>query len=89
MKPTSTDRLSYLVYRCTLCHRLITCLEIVARWEGLEASRGVPNGLCPCGSSKISPTNPKLWEELFLPRVWKLWWVEIAKPALKTAGWLR
>jgi hypothetical protein len=76
-----SDRVRYLLYRCYNCQRLITKLEIIDRWEKAEA--GNPeNGVCPCGSGKISPTNAKLWEELFLPRVWKLWWNEIARPKL-------
>lgn len=60
-----TDRLFYC-YRCHLCQRLLTKLEI------LEARAAGRLNLCPCGSRKIQVTNPKMWEELFLPRVWKL-----------------
>ena len=60
-----TDRLFYC-YRCYLCSRLITKLEI------LEARAAARLNLCPCGSRKIQVTNAKVWEELFLPRVWKL-----------------
>lgn len=60
-------------YRCYLCGRLITRLEIANAWSEKRAN------LCTCGSGKIAPTNPKLWEELFLPRVWKLWWSDIRK----------
>lgn len=60
-----TDRLFYC-YRCYDCHRLITKLEVL---EG--RAQGRPN-LCPCGSRKVNPTNAKWYEELFLPRCWKL-----------------
>ena len=60
-----TDRLHY-VYRCYSCARLITKLEI------LEARAAGRVELCPCGSKMIRPTNAKLWEELCLPRCWKL-----------------
>lgn len=60
-----TDRLHYC-YRCYDCHRLVTKLEVL--WaQGTDR----PN-LCPCGSRKVKPTNPLWWEELFLPRCWKL-----------------
>jgi hypothetical protein len=74
-------RLTYLIYRCYACHRLLTHFEIEKRWQRAEA--GDPqNGVCPCGSGKISPSNAKLWEELFLPRVWKVWWKDIILPKL-------
>ena len=78
------DRLSHLAYRCVACHRVLTCLEIVATWERYEASGETSKGLCVCGGSKISPTNPTLWEELTTPRIWKLWWVKVVRPRL---GW--
>lgn len=60
-----TDRL-YWCYRCRACTRLITKLEVIS-----AQSMGRAN-LCPCGSKTVSPTNPKWWEELLLPRCWKL-----------------
>ena len=60
-----TDRLHYC-YRCTSCGRLITKLEIL----GGRCSGSV--NLCTCGSRTIRPTNAKWWEELFLPRCWRL-----------------
>lgn len=60
-----TDRL-YWVYRCHSCARLITKIEILEAW-----GKGQPN-LCPCGSKVIRPTNAKVWEELLLPRCWRL-----------------
>jgi hypothetical protein len=60
-----TDRLHYC-YRCNSCGRLITKLEIL---DARIASRA---NLCPCGAKTISPTNAKWWEEVFLPRCWKL-----------------
>ena len=77
-----SDRLTYLVYRCVGCHRLLTKLEIIEVWESQEAA-GITTGskgICPCGSGKVSPTNAALWEEIFLPRVWRLWWHEIVLP---------
>lgn len=62
------SEIKFPCWRCYNCGRLITRLEIAEAWEAKK------NNLCPCGSGKISPTNPRLWEELFLPRVWKLWW---------------
>jgi len=60
-----TDRLHY-VYRCKSCGRLITKLEI------LEARFARRVNLCVCGGKVVSPTNALWWEELFLPRCWKL-----------------
>jgi len=60
-----TDKLHWL-YRCTSCARLLTKLEILEAW-----SAGRVN-LCPCGAKTIRPTNAKWWEELFLPRCWKV-----------------
>ncbi len=83
MKPS--ERLRYFCYRCYRCGRLLTRLEIVKRWEIAEKDLSVPHlTICPCGSRHLSPTNPKWWEELLYPRVWKLWWVEAVTPWLKT-----
>lgn len=80
-------RLRYLCYRCYLCGRLLTKTEILALWDRNDrafAENGTTSSaICPCGSNKISPTNPLWWEELLLPRVWKLWWVERVRPWLK------
>jgi len=84
-----SSRLTYLLYRCAGCKRLLTRLEIVAEWERLERTKEPAKGICPCGGSRISPANATLLEELTTPRLWKLWWSEIAKPALRTSGWLR
>lgn len=67
------ERLPYYCYRCYACGRLLTKLEILDVWNRSERD-GIPRSICACGSTRITPTNPKLWEELFLPRVWKLWW---------------
>lgn len=85
----STSRTSYLLYRCIACRRLLTRLEIVAEWERLERTKEPSRGICPCGSSRVSPGNATLLEELTTPSLWKLWWVEIARPALVAKGWLR
>lgn len=60
-----TDRLHYC-YRCYACARLITKLEVL---EGRSQGR---IELCTCGSKLVRPANAKIWEELFLPRCWKL-----------------
>jgi hypothetical protein len=78
------DRINYLVMRCYRCGRLITKLEILRVWDKAEKSGGVHPSLCPCGSRHVSPTNPKLWEELFLPRVWKLGFYEVFLPWLRS-----
>jgi hypothetical protein len=75
-----SGRLSYLVYRCEKCHRPLTCYEIEARWEKQEKGQSMSSGICPCGSGRICPTNLTLWEELTLPRVWRLWWGKVVKP---------
>lgn len=77
----------YLIYRCYVCGRLLTKLELEATWRRLEENlppEGEPaaSALCPCGSNKVTPGNALWWEE-FLPRVLKLWWVEIAWPWVK------
>jgi DNA-directed RNA polymerase subunit RPC12/RpoP len=73
-------RLPHLAYRCLACTRLLTRLEILAEWDRLERTQEQSRGICPCGSNRISPTNVSLWEELTIPRVWKLWWSEIVLP---------
>lgn len=81
LKPS--ERLRYLCYRCYRCGRLLTRLEIVAKWEEAEKDTStVQSAVCSCGSRHITPGNPKLWEELFLPRVWKLWYYEVFLPWL-------
>jgi hypothetical protein len=82
MRPYS-DRLPYACMRCQSCHRLLTRINIVDTWNRWEKGNLIQKALCPCGGNRLSPTNPLLWEELFLPRVWKLWWVEIARPWLE------
>ncbi len=85
-----SGRLRYLCYRCLACNRLLTKLEILARWERMERENKAvtiggrhATGICPCGSSKIGPTNPKWWEELLLIRVWVLWWKEVRGKKVK------
>jgi hypothetical protein len=72
------ERVRHLAYRCQSCNRLITKLELLDAWTRSERD-GVNHSICPCGSGRISPTNPTLLEELFLPRVWKLWWKEVVQ----------
>ena len=52
-------KLRHLCYRCFSCGRLMTALQIEKVWEGAErdTDRTVV-GLCPCGGSKVTPTNP-------------------------------
>lgn len=73
----SDREVSYLAFRCVGCGRLITKLELMDRWQKSELEGLSDHSVCPCGSRQLRPTNPKLWEELFLPRVWKLWWREV------------
>ena len=87
---TGSERLRYLCYRCHRCARLLTKLEILDKWTKYEAENEANSGLgkvkkalCSCGSQHIVPTNAKLWEELLLPRVWKLWWYEVFLPWVK------
>lgn len=77
-----TNRLQYLVYRCTACRRLLTRLDILDNWEASERT-GVHLGVCVCGGGRISPSNVTLWEELTTPRIWKLWWKEVVLPRFR------
>ena len=80
--PTPADnRLRYLIYRCHACKRLLTHFEIEARWDR-AATGETHHGLCPCGSGRIAPSNATIWEEILLPRVWKVWWKDIVLPKL-------
>jgi hypothetical protein len=72
-----TGRLRHLVYRCEKCKRVLTKLEILARWEAAEKNKTPLHGACPCGGGRLSPTNLSIWEELTMPRVWVLWWKEV------------
>ena len=58
------SRLEYLLYRCFKCGRLLTAIEVEAIWDNAEkdTSKTVA-AICPCGSSKISPTNMTPEEE--------------------------
>lgn len=58
--PENSDRNEFDFYRCGKCGRLATLPEMRA---------GLPKGsICPCGSLKYSPCNPRWWQ-YFLPRV--------------------
>lgn len=49
------------------CGRFLTKLEILQRMDH-------PRGICPwCGSNGFRSGNPNIFEELLLPRSWKLW----------------
>jgi len=81
------QRLEYLLYRCFSCGRLITKYEMLAGWEAAEKSQEDRKGVCPCGAGQVRPTNAKLWEELLLPRVWRVWLQDIVLPwARKKTG---
>jgi hypothetical protein len=56
---------TYDFYRCGRCFGLITLPQM--KWGCSEEGQ---LRICPCGGLKFSPTNPKWWEFLFLPRVW-------------------
>ena len=75
--------LKYLVYRCFSCGRLITKLELEATWTRAEQSDTEQKGVCPCGGGQLRPSNAKLWEELLLPRVWRLWVQEVVWPWIR------
>src|SRR5574341_2679342 len=77
----ASERLPYQVYRCRDCHRPLTRLQIVAKWEEAERT-GVPVlGLCRCGGGRvIKPTSVSLWEELTTPAIWRQWWVDSVRP---------
>jgi len=79
-----SSRLTYLAYRCEKCGRLLTKLEMIEGWERAERDGISLKGVCSCGSGRVSPTNPKLWEEICLPRVWRLWWKEVALPWVRS-----
>ena len=53
-------------YRCFKCGRLITRLEEIVSFS--QKSKH-PGAVCPCGSPKFSPANPR-WYEFLMPRVW-------------------
>jgi len=56
----------YYCYRCDSCKRLITKIDV------LEARIHGRMNVCPCGSRVMKVTNPKIWEEIFFPRCWRL-----------------
>jgi hypothetical protein len=78
-----TQRLRHFCYRCYVCGRLLTRREISARWVKSEKNGLVDASICPCGSKRLTPSNPTLIEELTLPRVWSLWATEVVWPWLK------
>jgi hypothetical protein len=72
-----TERFSYLIYRCTQCKRILTKYQIQSRWEQAERTGEPIRGICACGSSRVSPTNATVWEELTNPHIWKVWWRDV------------
>lgn len=47
------------------CGRALTKLEILERMQH--------GPICPCGNNSWKSSNFKLWEELILPRSWKMY----------------
>jgi hypothetical protein len=41
-----TSRLPHYLYRCLICHRLLTKLEIIGEWERLERTKEPSRGVC-------------------------------------------
>jgi hypothetical protein len=75
------ERTKYLYFRCGKCGRGITCYQLVASWEKAEQSdRPAALQVCSCGSRQLSPSNPKWYEELLYPSVWKLWYKRVFLP---------
>jgi SAM-dependent methyltransferase len=64
------------------CGRGMTCLEMERRWKKAEARADGNAELCPCGSRQFRPANPRLWEELLFPGIWRLWYHRVLKPWL-------
>ncbi len=65
--PANQPKDRYDFYRCARCFKLITLPDEMVRLK-------TGGGICPCGSLRYSPANPKWWEYL-LPRVVKFaWW---------------
>jgi DNA-directed RNA polymerase subunit RPC12/RpoP len=54
----------YDFYRCYKCHRLITRVDEILFFTANSKTAGK---VCPCGSMKYQPANPR-WFEYFLPR---------------------
>jgi len=79
------SELRYLVYRCSGCRRVLTSLEMQERWSKSQTEGFKDNSICPCGSTKLIPSNPSLLEELTLPRIWKLWFKKVFLPRFKKA----
>lgn len=77
------SRTDYLTYRCYTCGRLITALDLESMWEKAEQSEETLASICPCGSRRLCPGNPKWWEEILFPRVWKLFFVRVLLPRLR------
>ena len=87
---TPDSRSRYLLYACHKCGRLVTCLQVEAKWaEAEKANIGCQPGeehhpnICVCGSRQLAPANASVWQELTSPAIWRLWWVKIARPYLR------
>ena len=80
------SRTRYLFYRCERGHG-VTALQLEAAWvkaEKFNAEYPMDVAhhaeICFCGSRKISPSNPSIWEELTSPAIWKLWFLRVFLP---------
>lgn len=64
-------KLAYLLYRCFKCGDVLTALEIEKIWgEAEKDTTKTVAALCPCGSSKVTPTNLTPEEE----KKYEHWW---------------
>ena len=79
----ASREVSYLLYRCQGCRRIITKLQLISRWSAWEKAGIDSKGVCKCGSGRLSPTNASVWEELTSPAIWKLWLLEVVLPKLR------
>ncbi len=86
-------RLRYLLYRCEKCNRILTALQIEARWakgekrnEGRPTENQVHPQCCPCGSRHMSPTNATWFEEMTSPAILRVWLLRVVLPWVRDNG---
>ena len=65
-----SSRITYPLYRCEKCSKLITRRQIRQRWALATHGPKPDSSICNCGSRRISPSNATLWEELTSPAIW-------------------
>ncbi len=74
MEYLNDPRIKYMLFRCFKCGELLTAFGLKKVWDKAPTNpkpgENIP--LCACGSGHISPSNAKWWEEVFLPRCWKV-----------------